>query len=176
MSSEKRHKDKSNKHFWRAIWFLWPYRKYVLVSIVCAVFVSGAFAGGLGTMLPIMRVFLNGDTVQSWVDRTIAQRRLGVTFADRIDELQIIRIQPGAADTSGLQDHDIVSIPKSTAIETLHQLADSSNSEIRVHVPRAGAELPVNINLPPNSWRWEMLRRFGGIFPQDQVRAIAMIL
>jgi ABC-type multidrug transport system fused ATPase/permease subunit len=177
MSSEKRHKDKSNKHFWRAIWFLWPYRKYVVVSIVCAVFVSGAFAGGLGTMLPIMRVFLNGDTVQSWVDRTIAQRRLGVTFADRVDELQIIRIQSGGvADASGLQDHDIVSMPKSTATTTLHQLADSSNREIRVNALRTGAELPVSVNLAPNSWRWEMLRRFGGIFPQDEVRAIAMIL
>jgi len=177
MSSEKRHKDKSNKHFWRAIWFLWPYRKYVLVSIVCAVFVSGAFAGGLGTMLPIMRVFLNGDSVQSWVDRTIAQRRLGVTFADRIDELQIIRIQSGsAADASGLKDHDILSIPQSGAMQALHQLADSSNTEIHVNALRSGAELPVNVGLPPNVGRWEMLRRFGGIFPQDQVQAIAMIL
>ncbi|HSZ58049.1 MAG TPA: hypothetical protein VK797_20465, partial [Tepidisphaeraceae bacterium] len=91
MSSRDRPKDKSIKYFRRALRFLYPYRGLVVISIVCAIFVSGAFAGGLGTLLPIMRVFLNGDTVQSWIDRVIAQRRLGVTFADRVDELELIR-------------------------------------------------------------------------------------
>src|SRR5579871_4572310 len=116
MSSDKRskdkRKDKSLRNFWRACTFLIPYWKYVLISTVCAFFVSGALAGGLGTMIPIMRVFLNGDTVQSWVDRTITQRRLGVTLSERTDALQIVRIQPdGAAAAAGINNNDTIYMP-----------------------------------------------------------------
>ena len=39
--------------------------------IVCAFLVGGITTGGLVAMLPILRVLINGDTLQSWVDRQI---------------------------------------------------------------------------------------------------------
>src|SRR5581483_10899656 len=76
MSSDARHKSKRNTEFWRACRYLYPYRGMVVISIVCAIFVSAALAGGLGTLVPITRVFLNGDTVQTWAEREIAQDRI----------------------------------------------------------------------------------------------------
>src|SRR5205807_365452 len=68
--------------------------------------------GGLGTLLPIMRVFLNGDTIQTWADRAIAQKRIGVTFADQTEDLQIVRVEPGgAASKAGLEKGDILGFP-----------------------------------------------------------------
>src|SRR5690348_1809360 len=116
MSLDRPRKDKRNTQFWRAIWFLWPYRWFVGVSIVCALFVSFAFAGGLGTLLPIMRVFLNGDTIQTWIDRTIVQRRIGVAFADQTDELRLVKVEGGgAAAQSGLKVNDVLAAPGAPA-------------------------------------------------------------
>jgi hypothetical protein len=66
-----RRDKKNNANFWRALAYLRPYRAMVGVSIVCAVFVGLAMTSGLATMLPIVRVLINGDSVPAWVDRTI---------------------------------------------------------------------------------------------------------
>src|SRR5512138_349035 len=77
----RRRKDKSNREFWRACRFLYPYRWMVATSILCALFIGVAFTGGLSSMVPMMQVFLKGDTISSWANRAIAERRLGVTFS-----------------------------------------------------------------------------------------------
>ena len=175
MSSKDRRKDKSIKYFRRALGFLRPYRGLVVVSIVCAIFVSGAFAGGLGTLLPIMRVFLNGDTVQSWIDRVIAQGRIGVTFADRADELEIIRVkagEPGAR--AGLHDHQIIAIlgaPNGIdgVRRTLHALSDPDRDSQTL----AGG---MTVALPPVASYEAVGRRIASYFPTDPVRAVAAVL
>ena len=111
MSSDARHKSKRNTEFWRACRYLYPYRGMVVISIVCAIFVSAALAGGLGTLVPITRVFLNGDTVQTWAEREIAQDRIGVTFAEQTKELRIVRVKPGsAAADAGLAPGDSLAL------------------------------------------------------------------
>jgi len=77
-----RRAKKQNKYFWRALRYLLPYRWMVATSIVAAFFVGLAMTGGLGVMLPIIRVLINGDTVPAWIDRLIVDRRMGVTLAD----------------------------------------------------------------------------------------------
>jgi ATP-binding cassette, subfamily B, bacterial MsbA len=77
-----RRDKKNNANFWRALRYLAPYRQMVAISIVCAFFVGLAMTSGLGTMLPIIRVLINGDTVPGWVDRTIVNHRLSVKLSD----------------------------------------------------------------------------------------------
>src|SRR5918993_3964840 len=76
-------KSKTDAAFWRAFRHLLPYRGIIAVSIACALFVGLAFAGGLGTMLPIMQVLLDGDTIKSWVDREIAEKRLDARLVNQ---------------------------------------------------------------------------------------------
>src|SRR5438270_5968286 len=73
-------KKGKNVHFWRACRYLGPYRKIVTISAVSAFFMGLIYTGGLGAMLPILRVLVNGDTIQSWTDRQIAENRLGARF------------------------------------------------------------------------------------------------
>src|SRR5262249_21339666 len=61
-------KSRKNTEFWRACHYLGPYRRIVIVSIVCAFFVGGITAAGLGAMLPILQVLLNNETLQGYVD------------------------------------------------------------------------------------------------------------
>lgn len=85
-------KSKTYAAFWRAFRHLLPYRGIITVSVLCALFVGLAFAGGLGTMLPIMRVLIEGDTLKSWVDREVAEARLGVKLADDPSSVRATRV------------------------------------------------------------------------------------
>src|SRR5438067_4247871 len=64
-------KRRKNTEFWRACRYLAPYRRIVIISIVCAFGVGVITTTGLGAMLPILRVLLNGETIQSSVDHQI---------------------------------------------------------------------------------------------------------
>src|SRR5271154_887871 len=100
---EPRRKEKGAAHFWRAFRFLFPYRGMVVISILCALFVSVTNTVGLSTMAPIMQVLMKGDTVATWANRQIAQRRLGMTFSSDSDELLIVKIgHNSAAEQAGL--------------------------------------------------------------------------
>ena len=178
MSSEARIKDKSNSQFWRACRYLAPYRGLVAISITCALFVSFAFAGGLGTLLPIMRVFLNGDTIQTWVDRAIAQPRLGVTFADSTDELRIVKIEPGQiAASEGLTVNDVLSTPdapegKAGYARTLDALSNPTSASAEVKVSGKRRAIP----LPPIQAYRTIGRGVASHFPTRPVAAIAAVL
>lgn len=178
MSSEPRKKDKSNSQFWRACRYLYPYRGLVVISIVCALLVSFAFAGGLGTLLPIMRVFLNGDTVQTWVDRAIVQPRLGVVFADSTDELRLVKVEPGgAAAQEGLKVNDVLSVPnalpgKAGYAQTLDVLSDPAPGSATLEVSGRQKSIPRE----PIRFYLAIGRGVAGHFPTSPVPTIAAVL
>ena len=70
-------KSKDSTHFWRAAGHLWPYRKIITISVVCAFFVGLAVSSGLTTLVPILRVLLNGQTVLDWANEQVARQRIG---------------------------------------------------------------------------------------------------
>src|SRR3954454_24650840 len=76
MSLVQGKKKGKNTHFWRACGYLGPYRRIVTISAVSAFLMGLIYTGGLGAVLPILRVLVNGDTVQSWTDRQLAEKRL----------------------------------------------------------------------------------------------------
>jgi ABC-type multidrug transport system fused ATPase/permease subunit len=179
MSSDRRHKDKSNSQFWRACRYLHPYRGLVVISVVCALFVSVAFAGGLGTLLPIMRVFLNGDTIQTWVNREIAQRRIGVSFADQTDQLQIVKVSPEKpAAQAGLKIGDVLTLPSSqndpaAFAQTLAALSEPRQSSIHLQVRPGNV---ASLSLPPVPFYMAIGRGISTHFPSKPVPAIAAVL
>jgi ATP-binding cassette, subfamily B, bacterial MsbA len=108
MSDRPRNKGSRRRHFWRACQYLWPYRAKVAVSIVAAFFVGLALAGGLTTMIPILQVVFNGDTIQSWMYRRTAEHRLNVNFVPDSKVVQIINISAGPARDAGLKPFDVI--------------------------------------------------------------------
>jgi ABC-type multidrug transport system fused ATPase/permease subunit len=90
---ENAKKKRRNNDLWRACRYLWPHRKIVVISMICAVVVGIAFTGGLGTILPVMQILVvNGETLPGWADRKIVENRLDVRLADDSSEVKISRI------------------------------------------------------------------------------------
>jgi ATP-binding cassette, subfamily B, bacterial MsbA len=174
-SPEKRRRDKKNNaHFWRAIKFLSPYRPLVIISIVCAFFVGLAMTGGLGTMLPIVRVLINGDTVPTWVDRTIADQRLTVKLNDDSGQEKLTLMvvdKDGAAHRAGYRFGDEL-LGDEPAKALLHDLADPDRSSMVLHVP---GKPDRTVELKPVASYMVWARQFADRLPANPVWAIAII-
>ncbi len=176
-ATRPRRKKKSIASFRRALAYFKPHWRLVIISIACAFLVGLTFTGGLGAMLPVIRVLFSGDTVQNWVDRRIAARRLYVELVDQIDLVKVVRANAGSA----LHDDDQILLNNNGAPgsidQTLHTLAEphlKAASLIIVGGPRAGQA--VAVPLPPLPWHLSAGHAIASSFPTNPVAAIAVVL
>ncbi len=166
-------KRKSTSDFWRACTFLYPYRGIVLASVGCAFFVGLAFTGGLGSMMPIMRVLLNHQTIPGWVDMQIAERRLGVTLADDNTVVRVIRVASDKpAAEAGIRPGDVLQAGQGDVGSTLATIAspDASTAAVRIDNFRS-----TDVSLPRVPRYLVHARNIGSHFPTHPVKAIAAV-
>jgi len=105
-------RDRSVTHFWRALRYLAPHRRLVVISIGCAFLVGLTFTGGLSTMLPVLKVLLNGESVQVWSGRLVAEQRMEFKLAESPDKVLIVSAHhKGAAGRAGLREGDQLTAP-----------------------------------------------------------------
>ncbi len=164
--------------FLRALRYLWPHRRFVLVSILCAVVVGGVFTAGLGTMLPVMQILIKGDTIEDWVNRKIVEDRLQVHLADDTDSVSPLKISSkGTAAAAGLPNHVPWTLPGASsegrpASRLLAHLADTGrrSAQILVHDRLVTVRLD---SAPP--WL-NAGRAVARLLPTDSVAAIAVVL
>ncbi|MDB5357044.1 MAG: Lipid export ATP-binding/permease protein MsbA [Phycisphaerales bacterium] len=173
-SDVPRKKQKSATHFWRACRFLYPYRGLVVISIVCAIYCGASATAGLGTLLPIMRVLVQRETIATWMDREVTQRRLGVEFSDH---LVIVKIKPeGAAAKADLHEGDAILAPPTNAREDVARLLGALSDPQRdsqILRVKDGSEVRVNLPAVPNYL--VRARIIAGHFPTHPVKAIAAV-
>ncbi len=176
-SVKREQKKKNLADFWRATTFLLPYRKMIVASVVSAFFVGLAMAGGLGTMLPVLRILVNGDTIPNWGNRSIVESRLKVTFASDSPDLRLVKVQKdGPAALARLRPGDAMA-PTGVGPEpadVLSYLSDPKTASAAIHI--SPEETLMLRGIPPIT-KWQnvsrsVLRRF----PVHPVYAIACIL
>ncbi|HVT91053.1 MAG TPA: ABC transporter ATP-binding protein [Tepidisphaeraceae bacterium] len=81
MSSSQKPNKLASHEFYRAAQFLWPHRKYVAVSMICALLAGAIMTSGIPAMVPILNVLTKeNETVQSWVAKMVADREPDVPF------------------------------------------------------------------------------------------------
>jgi len=174
-SREKYRRDKKNiANFFRALKYLRPYRRMVAASIICAIFVGLAMTGGLTTMLPIIRVLINGDTVSGWVDRTVVNHRLHIKLNDNP---KLPALYPDIIDSnSPLAAAGFEPLNTITADEPpgalLHDLADPAHDSFTVYSPDHAPHL---IKLEPVPFYFVWAQRAAAMLPVNPVESIAVI-
>jgi ABC-type multidrug transport system fused ATPase/permease subunit len=177
-SSAKRAMKKKNlAEFKRSVRFLYPYQRLIILSFISAFFVGLAMAGGLGTILPILRVLISGDTIPNWANRSIVESRLDVTLADDPMDLRLVRVKAeGVAAQSGLRSGDALapSAYGQDATAVLEHLSDPFTHSFVVH-PGPGRDVTL-ARLPRVSWYMAIARPIFQKFPLNPVLAIACVL
>jgi ATP-binding cassette, subfamily B, bacterial MsbA len=172
---EKYRRDKKNNaHFWRALRYLRPYRPMVAASIICAFFVGLAMTSGLGSMLPIIRVLINGDTVPAWMDRTIVNKRLNVKLSDDavIETLRLTAVaKNGPAWDLGYRAGDVL-VGDKPPPALLVELADPNRKSITLH-PAQNRDVELGLKPVPDYLVWGQAA--AARLPIGPVRSVAVI-
>jgi len=186
MSQAVKSKSKKHTHFWRACRYLWPYRKLVMISIGAAFFVGLALTGGLGAMLPIMRLLISGDTIQGWVYRQTAEHRMGVKFWQEPSLVQILSIDAnGPAAAAGMTPKSEITeaapplhAPPSPfppqgylPAETLRRIAWADQTPLVLTVD----DHPVSINLKPAPSYLRIGQRLVEMLPIRRLPTVAAV-
>jgi len=109
---------------------------------MAAFFVGLALTGGLTTMLPIMQVLINGDTVPGWMYRQTAQARLKVKLVADPGIVQISQVTAGPGKVAGLRVGDEivdVSLPSGAPPGPFPaEMMDTSRLDVKAASFRAG--------------------------------------
>jgi ATP-binding cassette, subfamily B, bacterial MsbA len=173
-----RQKEKGAAHFWRACRYLYPYRRLVIVSILCAIFVSAAATVGLGTLLPVMSVLVKRGTIATWANRQIAAQRLGVHFSDEGDDPLVLKVkQDGVAAAAGVYVHDVLKADgeaNDPSGPLFRKLSDPATTSATLHF-RNRADVAVQL-LPRVPFYLAAGREIAARLPTKPVQAIASIL
>jgi ABC-type multidrug transport system fused ATPase/permease subunit len=173
----KRKQDQSVTYFWRALRYLAPHQRLVIISIGCAFLVGLTFTGGLSAMLPILRVLMSGETVQTWAGRIVAEQRLGVKLAESPDKVLVDHVHhDGAAARAGLRAGDLLTLPGADAERTLAALCDPAAQNVALQVTRGTAQEPVVLAPPPTKSYQNVFLRAAGLLPRHPVWAIAAVM
>lgn len=177
---ETEKKKKSKGDFWRACRYLGPHRRIVAISIVCAFVVGAAFTGGLGTVLPIMQVLVNGDTIENWVNRKIVEKRLEimlleVSLGDESSQMRLSRSPAkGLLAGQGLKAGQALSVSADQpATEALRMLSDPGVSVTTLLVDNARA---MAVELPVVPAYLTLARDVSSRLPENKVAAIGVVL
>ena len=81
------------KYFFRSLQYLKPYRNRLAISIVCVLFIAVLWGGGLGMMLPGMKILTSDEGLHGWAQNTM--------ISDRLDGRVVREIIPAGTDIDG---------------------------------------------------------------------------
>jgi ABC-type multidrug transport system fused ATPase/permease subunit len=127
-------------HFRRMLRLVWPHRRLVTVGLIASIFYGFLNSAGIVSVLPVLKVMLSDEGLHGWVDRSIAENRLGVDLD--------IRTQPDGTDTPKRQLM-IVGLSSSSDLGTNGvQLLDSIDSYQLTFEDAPGAPIPNRVAQP----------------------------
>ena len=179
-SAKREKKKKDLADFWRAARFLLPYRRKIAISVIAALFIGLAMAGGLGSILPVLRVLVSGDTIPNWVNRSVAESRLQIKIASEASDLaglSVVMVDPkGAGRAAGLHagDQIVAAGDDADATQVLSQLADPAVTKLDLNLS-TGKTVTVQ-NLAKPIWFFPYIRPLIEKFPTNPVKAITCVL
>ena len=151
----------------------------MFISIVCAFVVGATFTGGLGTVLPIMQVLINGDTMEDWVNRKIVEKRLDVRLADDSNEVRLSRIPvKGPLANRNVMAAQVMMLAgdaggRGSGSRLLRVLADPERSSAHLLINGSQA---VDLPLEPVPNYLILAHDVAGSLPGDPVKSIAVVL
>ena len=180
MRPESKHKREKKRRdsFWRALRYLWPHKRLMAISFVCALLVGVTFTGGLGTLLPIMEVLIKNGTLEDWVNRSIAENRLSAQLVERAGGLQVVDADkpPAAPLTPGVT----ITLPpdqrppddRAAISSLLSTLSDPAVRSTSLLVDRVPATIPLAEVSRPRATARAVAQRM----PVNPVKAIGVVL
>ena len=80
------------REFRRIAALAWPYRGKLALGMVLAVTFVALNTASIAGVFPVLKILLEREGLNGWVDRTLAGERLGVYFAPPAEEADRLRV------------------------------------------------------------------------------------
>ena len=65
------------KNFRRSLKYLWPQRRRLALAMVCVLLIAVLWGGGLGALLPGMKILISEEGLHGWAYNSVTRDRLG---------------------------------------------------------------------------------------------------
>ena len=110
------------KEFYRSLRYLKPYTKRLIASVVLVLLIAVLWGGGLGMLLPGMKILMSDEGLHGWAWASLTESKLGVTVIRRniplemqrtqhlpATVIQVVSVKKGSpAAAAGIKDNDWV--------------------------------------------------------------------
>jgi len=174
LSIQSKQKDQPSgfnpRDFKRMVGLSWHFKKYLLAGIGLTVVFAGFHAVSLAGAFPIFKTLLEEEGLRGWVDRTVAQNRLGLDFAppDGSPLLRVVRVHKRAASTApGIVADDLIADAQGKPAEAwLAELSHiATGTRVPVTVRRDGEPTPIEVVPGHPEGKLQVLRWVAGFIP-----------
>jgi ABC-type multidrug transport system fused ATPase/permease subunit len=161
---------------------VWPHRRFIFIGLAASVGFAVFNAAGVAGLIPILKVLVSDEGLHGWVDRSVAQERLGAEFNVYPVEGRpavVQRLRPGSPlETAGVRQTDLIvtaNDERVSAAELFRRVAEAPRSvtirigAVPMHDPGA-APAVTDLALRSVSARWQALQSVAGWIPRAQTR------
>ena len=161
--------------FRRAVRYIWPHKRPLLLGLLAAVGVSVFYTSGISSIIPALKIiFADHETLVDWLHRTEAQRRLDVVLPgdvpDAPEGLTVSATRPGSPNAEQLSAGDQITAvggERVSAFEATARLATVRDDTVTVTVEdRDGGTAERTVALAPYRAWWGTLRDAAQLLPQ----------
>lgn len=149
------------KSFFRSLIYLKPYRKRLILSAVFVVFIATLWGGGLGMLLPGMKILIAPEGLHGWAWNSLAESKLQAKLVRRqvsptmqkqfnlpATVVQVVRVKKdGPADKAGLKPNEWIVATTQTAAPPATSDYRNAESMLRTLAVNVAPDAPASLYL-----------------------------
>ncbi len=192
-------RDISSKHkgdnflFLRRLWkYVRPQKRTLTIAIISIVIMAISYSAGISSIVPILQVMIEKESIPAWVNRSIAEHRLDAKLAvfDRLDSrsagrldefdhsaMVLSRPKPGSPLRDIAFDHDLI-----VAVDGHRKFAPELFKDLAALPQDASVNLTIlsaesltqtsrNIALRPTEFHWRLGHEAARLLPSGTSRS-----
>ena len=167
-------------HFMRVLRFSRPYFPVLVPGLFCIVIFAMTYSLNIVTLLPVIKLMADNQSLPTWVDQTVAEKRLQFLLIDAEDRVQIVATKGQKKLPEGVRDRDIVvgvnGEPESPegAFHEIATLPNGAEATLEVLHPETGETQKVTIALRDPQTLDHLLQRIAKILPAETTKEAKM--
>lgn len=178
--SDTSRKGGSPIHFMRVLRFARPYFPALYPGLFCIVIFAMTYSLNIVTLLPVIKLMADNQSLPTWVNQTISEKRLQFLLIEQEGKLQIVATKGGKLLPEGVHDRDTVlaingkKLSGPEAFLEVASLPNGASLSLEALYPATGETRTVSVNLKDMHSLDHWLRRISRILPAETTKEAKM--
>ncbi len=178
--SDTTRKGGSPIHFMRVLRFSRPYFRTLYPGLFCIVIFAMTYSLNIVTLLPVIKLMADNQSLPTWVDQTISEKRLRFLLIESDGKLQIVATKGAKQLPEGVRDRDTVlningrELSGPEAFREVTGLPNASEATIEVLHPGTGETQSATVQLKDLESLDYLLLRVGRLLPAETTKEAKM--